>query len=227
MKTETIKKVFYMILFLVMPSIITAQYSGGIGGGSYSITTLSQSTLPVEMESFAYTVIRNNVNLEWKTVSELNNQGFDIEKKSVSTDWAKIGFVSSNRNKTYSYNDNNLNSGTYEYRLKQIDYNGNFEYFNLNSVVVISNPKKVKLSQNYPNPFNPVTSISFEIPQNEFVSLKVYDMLGKEVSDLISENKNAGYYTIEFNGNNLPSGIYFYKLSAGTFSEIKKMILIK
>ncbi|MCX7832613.1 MAG: T9SS type A sorting domain-containing protein [Ignavibacteria bacterium] len=88
-------------------------------------------------------------------------------------------------------------------------------------------PVEFKLSQNYPNPFNPTTKISFTIPTSAFVSLKVYDILGKEVATLINEKMNAGNYIYEFNAENLTSGIYFYKLESNNFSAIRKMVLLK
>ncbi|HQY53396.1 MAG TPA: T9SS type A sorting domain-containing protein, partial [Ignavibacteria bacterium] len=127
----------------------------------------------------------------------------------------------------YSYTDRGLTSGNYSYRLKQIDFNGNFEYFNLSNEVNIGVPAAYELSQNYPNPFNPSTSISFNIPTDGIVSLKLFDMSGKEVSTLVNEVKTAGYYSVNFNAANLTSGIYFYELRADNFSAVKKMMLVK
>jgi hypothetical protein len=89
------------------------------------------------------------------------------------------------------------------------------------------NPHTYKLNQNYPNPFNPVTKINYSIPQTNFVTIKVYDILGKEVAILVSEEKPAGIYLINFNAENLSSGVYFYRMTAGSFTSTKKFILIK
>jgi hypothetical protein len=185
----------------------------------------SNFPMPVEMNSFTYSVNTNNVNLKWNTNSEINNKGFEVQRNS-GNGWAVSGFVSANPTKSYSFTDNNLQSATYQYRLKQIDFNGNFEYFNLNGAIKVGSPSKFSLSQNYPNPFNPSTKISFQIPSDEFVTLKVYDNTGREVLSLVSENKTAGYHTVEMKSN-LTSGIYFYHLTAGSFSETKKMTVIK
>jgi hypothetical protein len=88
-------------------------------------------------------------------------------------------------------------------------------------------PKEFNLSQNYPNPFNPVTKINFAIPKSGFVTLKIYDILGREIKTLVNEVKQPGYYTVDFNGSSLASGVYFYRIVAGNFINVKRMILIK
>ena len=190
--------------------------------------------LPVELTSFVSIVNRRDVTLNWTTATETNNSGFDIERSSEGV-WTKIGNVNGYGTTTtpnnYSYTDRNLNTGKYNYRLKQIDYNGNFEYFNLNSEINVGIPAKYDLSQNYPNPFNPSTKINFDLPVDGKVSLKLFDMSGREVATLVNEVKTAGYYTVSFNASStaggLSSGVYFYRLNAGEFSVTKKMMLIK
>ena len=190
----------------------------------------NSAVLPVELSSFTSTVNNRDVTLNWTTSSEVNNSGFDIERSSNGV-WSKIGNVNGNGNSTvnqnYSFTDRNLASGNYSYRLKQIDFNGNFEYFNLSGEVVIGIPAEFRLSQNYPNPFNPSTTISFDIPVDGKVSLKLFDMSGKEISTLVNEVKTAGYYSVNFNASNLTSGIYFYSIQAGDFTATKKMMLVK
>lgn len=181
--------------------------------------------MPVEMKSFTYNVKLNTVSLNWKTNAEINNKGFEVQRNS-GNGWTVIGFVNANSSKSYSFSDNNLKTGTYQYRLKQIDFNGNFEYFNLNGDIKIGSPVKFSLSQNYPNPFNPSTKISFQIPTDEFVTLKVYDNTGREVMSLVNETKTAGYHTVELKSS-LTSGIYYYVLKAGSFTDTKKMSVIK
>jgi|GEM_PF-696778 len=190
--------------------------------------------LPVNLASFTSIVNANNVKLNWSTSSEENNAGFDVERQVAggqTNNWEKIGFVSgsgnSNEMKNYSFEDRNINSGIYKYRLKQIDYNGNFEYHFLTGEVSVGIPDKYNLSQNFPNPFNPVTKINFEIPSNTIVKLHVFDVTGKLVSELINKELQAGYHTIDFNGANLSSGIYFYRLVTNNFTETKKMVLMK
>jgi len=186
--------------------------------------------LPVELSSFVSTISNNNVTLNWSTASETNNSGFDIERNS-NGQWSKIGNVTGNGttpiSNNYSFTDRNLTSGIYNYRLKQIDFNGNFEYFNLNSEVNIGVPAKFELSQNYPNPFNPSTQINYNLPVDGKVSLRLFDMSGKEISTIVNEVKTAGYYSVSFNAGNLPSGVYFYSIEANDFSAVKKMMLVK
>ncbi|MEZ4822453.1 MAG: T9SS type A sorting domain-containing protein [Ignavibacteria bacterium] len=195
--------------------------------------------LPVELSSFNSIVYGNDVTLKWQTSSETNNSGFEIERALTvngnNSDWHLTGIMpgkgTTSSLSDYEFNDKNLNSGIYKYRLKQIDYNGNFEYFYLNENVQIGIPSKFELSQNYPNPFNPSTNLEFGISELGFVSLKVYDASGKEVVTLINEIKPAGYYSVKFNGAELSSGIYFYILSStggsGNFISTKRMILLK
>ncbi|MBK8981922.1 MAG: T9SS type A sorting domain-containing protein [Ignavibacteria bacterium] len=202
--------------------------------GSLSDTVLKvwiDDPLPVELSSFASVINGTDVTLMWSTSSETNNSGFDIERSSVSGQWTKAGSVTGNGTTTeqqnYTFTDKNLNSGTYNYRLKQIDYNGNFEYFNLSNEVIIAVPVKYNLSQNYPNPFNPSTKIQFEIPVDANVKLSVYDNSGKLVSVITDGFKPAGYYTVDFNATNLSSGIYFYKLETAQYNKVLKMSVIK
>nr|HMQ70866.1 T9SS type A sorting domain-containing protein [Ignavibacteria bacterium] len=190
--------------------------------------------LPVELSLFSSSVNENDVILNWVTTSELNNSGFDIERSKVNAsdnEWLKIGFVkgngtSSNTN-TYEYTDKNVNSGKYNYRLKQIDFNGNFKYYNLSEEVTVGIPGKYSLNQNFPNPFNPETIISYQIPSDHNVLIKIYDISGKEVLTLVNEYEVAGSYEIKFNGSNFASGIYYYQIEAGEFKATKKMLLVK
>lgn len=192
-------------------------------------------TVPVEIQSFTSAVVSNDVSLNWSTVYENNNSGFDIERSNVkgqtSDEWIRIGNVpgkgTTSTGQSYSFKDRNLSSGKYSYRLKQFDYNGNYEYFNLNDEVNVGIPSKYDLTQNYPNPFNPATNIKFEIPEPGLVTLKIYNTSGMEVVTLINEIKAAGYYSINFNGSSLSSGVYFYTISANNFVQTKKMMLVK
>ena len=207
--------------------------------------TVYQNIVPVELVTFTSSVDRNNVLLTWITATETNNKGFEIERKSPSpkeeafefTDWKSIGFVNGSGTttevKTYSFEDNDLNLGVYQYRLKQIDFDGSFEY----SIIVnveIKAPIEFSLEQNYPNPFNPTTLIRFSVPnvtlsgaEGSRVQLRVFDVLGNEVAALVNENKSAGNYEVVFNANDLSSGVYFYKLNFGNTEAVKKMVLIR
>ncbi|MBK9227510.1 MAG: T9SS type A sorting domain-containing protein [Ignavibacteria bacterium] len=169
--------------------------------------------------------------MNWSTATELNNSGFDIERSVSPGQWSKIGNVTGNGTTSspvdYSYTDKNLATGKYSYRLKQVDYNGNFEYFNLSNQVSVGVPDKFSLSQNYPNPFNPSTTISFDIPVDSKVMITLFDMSGREVANLVNEFKTAGYYSVSFNASSLSSGAYFYRIDAGNFVDTKKMLLVK
>ncbi|MGD8306272.1 MAG: T9SS type A sorting domain-containing protein, partial [Ignavibacteria bacterium] len=136
------------------------------------------------------------------------------------------GNGNSNSPKSYSFTDANLSGGNkFSYRLKQLDNDGSFEYSDIVEVELVT--EEYALSQNYPNPFNPVTFVQFELPAETEVSLIIYDMLGQEVVTLVNGKMSAGIHTINFNARNLPSGTYVYRLTAGSFSDIKKMILLK
>jgi len=187
--------------------------------------------LPVELASFTSSVNGNNVTLQWNTTMEENNKGFEIERKSSGEAWKKIGYLeghgTTNQINNYSYTERGIATGHYNYRLKQIDYNGNYKYYDLSNEVIIGIPSKYSLAQNYPNPFNPATVINYELPITNYVSLKVFDMTGKEVAQLVNETKQAGYYSVTFDAKGLSSGMYFYRMQAGDFVSIKKMVLMK
>ena len=201
------------------------------------VVFINQMTIPVELTSFNASIIDNDVQLNWITVTETNNQGFEVLRYDEinNKSWEKIGFLPGFGTTTkvhhYSFLDEALQAGKYQYRLKQIDYDGTFEYSNIIEVTVEASTK-FSLEQNYPNPFNPITAISYQLPVNGKATLKVYDILGNEVATLVNQEKPAGTYEIEFNshsGNvqNLPSGVYFYQLKTGNFIQTKKMILMK
>ena len=194
-----------------------------------------QQPLPVELSAFTSTIHKRDVTLNWTTASELNNSGFDIERSIVNGEWSKVGNVNGNGTSTvphnYSFVERGLATGKYNYRLKQIDFNGNFTYYDLSNEVIVGVPTKFDLSQNYPNPFNPATKINYDLPFDSKVSIKLFDLSGREVASLVNEVKTAGYHTINFNASNLSSGVYFYKISAegngNSFVSTKKMMLIK
>ena len=196
---------------------------------------IASDIIPVELTSFTATSEQNSVSLNWQTATETNNSGFEIERSQTSNvkgqmEWNEVGFVpgfgTTTEPKSYSFVDENLSVGKYQYRLKQIDFDGSFEYSNTIEVEVMVT-KDYSLSQNYPNPFNPATLISFSIPNDEFVSLRIYDVLGREVAQIINERRSAGTYQVEFNGTALNSGVYYYTLTAGSYTETKKMLMVK
>lgn len=188
--------------------------------------------LPVELISFTGECNGDEIVLHWTTASELNNSGFEIEMKSLNNEWRTIGFVkgsgTTTETRNYNFTDQveNNSPAKYQYRLKQIDFNGAFEYSN-EIEVNVNIPSEYKLYQNYPNPFNPSTNIQFQMPERSQVSLKIYDILGNEVETLFNEVKDAGIYDYDFNSGSLASGIYFYALQTEKFSKSHKMVLLK
>ena len=183
------------------------------------------------VDSFTVNVIDDIVKLHWRTETEVNNYGFEIERKSnIESDWKLITFVegygNSNSPKQDSYIDSNPIGGSkFHYRLKQIDNDGQFEYSNV--VEIELRPEQYALYQNYPNPFNPVTKIRYSVPHLSNVVINIIDILGNEIETIVNEEKPAGKYEFEFDGNKLSSGIYFYRLQASNYIETKKMVLIK
>jgi hypothetical protein len=201
-----------------------------------------ENVVPVELTSFTSDVNNNSVLLNWITATETNNMGFEIQrlndaKIEKSENWQTIGFEKGKGSTTdpqiYSFKDKNLTVGNYQYRLKQIDFDGTFEYSNIVDIEIVA-PIEFLLEQNYPNPFNPSTTIKYSIPnvistegRNLNVVLKLYDILGNEVTTLVNEEKTAGNYAIKFDAKDLSSGIYFYELNTNNLSIVKKMILMK
>jgi hypothetical protein len=198
--------------------------------------TINKSVLPVELITFTATVVQSSaVQLKWSTATEVNNYGFDVERSSSNSGWQKIGFVvgsgNSNSPKVYSYTDNPSGGNSFSYRLKQIDIDGKFKYYNILIVNLTTNTEP-ELMQNSPNPFNPSTAIKFYIPLATDVTIKIYDILGREVRTLVNKQTTAGYHIIYWNGRDsegetVVSGIYLYRLTAGSFFETKKMSLLK
>ena len=212
-------------------NVHTVNNPGGEIRGQIVFSNSVSGNIPVELITFSAFVKGNSITISWTTATESNNRGFEIQKQNETGLWQTIGFVQGKGTTTevqsYSYNDENLTSGKYSYRLKQIDFNGSFEYSNIVNVNVGS-PIAFELSQNYPNPFNPSTKINFSLPERTNVSIKVYNVLGSLVEEVINEIKDAGSYSVNFNANALSSGIYIYKLTTGIGKEMtKKMTLLK
>jgi len=187
--------------------------------------------LPVELTSFTAYVVDNSVTIKWTTATEINNSGFTIERSQKQKEWQEIAFVpgfgTTTEPRTYSFIDEGLSSGIYFYRIKQIDFNGTFALYELGSSVEISTLLEYELAQNYPNPFNPITSIDYSIAETANVQLIVFNSIGEEIVTLVNELKQPGKYTEYFDASSLSSGVYFYKLIAGEFNSIRKMLLLK
>jgi hypothetical protein len=201
---------------------------GGAGGKLYK--SLRSPVVPVELTSFTASTSNGSVSLQWRTATETNNRIFEIERKSDNNNFVMIGFVNGQGTTTqphdYAFVDKNVNPGSYAYRLKQIDFDGKFSYSEPVEVEV-SAPSVFELAQNYPNPFNPSTTIRFSLAEAGNVRLAVYNALGQEMTTLVNEFKESGNYSVTFDAVRLSSGVYFYKLEAPNFVDIKKMIVNK
>ena len=188
------------------------------------------TTVPVELTDFSANINGNEVLLSWETSTEINNQNFEIQRSTANSDFHTIGVVNGNgtstENHIYSYTDKLLSKGIYNYRLKQVDYNGSFKY-SKTLVINYSGVKDFTLYQNYPNPFNPTTTIGYELPEAGYVSLKVYDVLGNEVALVDEGFKQPGLHESVFDGRNLSSGIYVYSIQTGNKIQNKNMIILK
>ena len=213
--------------------------AGTFGRGLWE--TSIDAALPVELTSFAANSVEGNkVSLVWETATEVNNYGFDIERQSVvelgktsklsEENWKSIGFLNgsgnSNSPKKYSFVDELISGGSnFAYRLKQIDIDGSYEYSDVVEIKVV--PTNFTLQQNYPNPFNPETKINYSVPSKTQITLSVFDVLGREIVKLVNEIQEQGVYEATFDASQFPSGIYFYSLQAGEFTQTRKMMLLK
>ena len=211
-----------------------------INGTLASLVNIT-GAVPVELVSFTAKIDGAGIALSWATATEINNFGYDIEKSNDCTTWTYIGTMQGNgtslaRN-SYLFIDNAPSLGNNFYRLIQKDLNGDTQIYgpiSVNYAPVYS----YTLQQNYPNPFNPTTTISYSLPIESNITIKIYDVLGTEITELINESKSAGAYQVIFNSQNinktLSSGIYFYRLTAVDktnnkiiFNQTKQMILLK
>jgi len=208
---------------------IRGSYLWIAGSVGVIIRGFSDPQIPVELVSFAANVDEGMVTLNWSTATETNNRGFEIERRFESSQWENVGFVpgagTSTEFKAYSYLDSPSADKVY-YRLKQVDFDGSFEYSN-EIEVNLNIPLEFALEQNYPNPFNPATTINYSIAKAGLVSVKIYNTLGEEVMQLVNTQQQPGRYSVKFNASNLTSGIYFYQIKSGDFVSVKKMMLLK
>lgn len=189
------------------------------------------SFVPVELLSFEGIAENNEVVLVWQTASEINNQGFYIEKSYDKINWKNIGFIDGKGTATetnyYKFADVNPGNNENHYRLKQVDFNGTFTYSKIITVYFKNTPLAFTLYQNYPNPFNPSTIIKFDLPKSSLVSLTIYDILGRKMKTIVDERKDAGSYLINVDLSDLSSGVYFYHLHTDNFNATKKMLLLR
>jgi hypothetical protein len=209
--------------------------NSSIDGASFvmDLVTVTEHVVPVELSSFTAAGKDGYVSLAWSTATETNNQGFVVERSSIG-EFTEVGFVKGHGTTTsaqqYSFVDN-VAPGNYSYRLKQVDFDGTFEYSDAVEVEITA-PVEFSLSQNYPNPFNPSTTINFALAADSKVKISVFNGIGQQVATIVNNSMGAGAHTVNFNASELNSGVYFYRIEAsgvdGTnFSSVKKMILTK
>lgn len=188
------------------------------------------AALPVELVKFTAVPNDNNVLLDWVTATEKNNYGFEILRSAGADKWEKVGFVqghgNSNAPNIYSFTDRPSGGLVYTYKLKQVDFDGTFEFSDAVEVK-LTNPSRFVVHQNYPNPFNPTTTIRYELPIAGLVTIKLYDSIGREIKTLSSKYEQAGFNYLTFDGSKYASGVYYYSLQMGELLQTKKMILIK
>jgi hypothetical protein len=223
--------------FSILPNTFNASFPDEVRATTTAFSEFilgsNDNSLPVELVAFTARNTAEGVQLTWRTASEQNNAGFEVQRRSenrgASAEWQVLGFVrgagTTAEAQSYTFLDKSA-SGKVQYRLKQIDFDGQFEYSNVIEVDA-GLPKVFALEQNYPNPFNPSTTIRYQLPVASEVKLEVYDVLGKKIATLVNERQSAGSYQVVWNASGLSSGTYFYRLQAGTFVETKKMIMVK
>jgi hypothetical protein len=197
----------------------------------YYFSDTPPAFIPVELTSFTANVNHSGqVVLNWTTATELNNQLFEIERRTEAGQFSTIGYVEGHGTTTepqnYSYTDVTVTTGIYYYRLKQLDFLGSYEYFD-EIEVDVNGPLSFDLEQNYPNPFNPSTNIKYSVPETGDIRLSVYNLIGEEVAVLVDGFSEAGFFEVTFNASSLTSGAYFYKLQSGNNVVAKKMLLMK
>jgi hypothetical protein len=199
--------------------------------------------LPVELVSFRGTATAQGVQLTWQTATELNNAGFEVRRKAANEDFVTIAsyrFDPSLRGKgttssttTYSFVDATVEAGkTYTYRLRSVDYDGTIHDYAQTVSVEVREPVQARvyeyaLEQNYPNPFNPTTTIRYSLKETGKVSVRVYDVMGREVKVLVDGVQGAGEYAVVVDATGLSSGVYVYQLRAGGLLLTRKMMLVK
>jgi glucuronoarabinoxylan endo-1,4-beta-xylanase len=209
-------------------SVTNGSFTTTLDASSVTTFVSDASLVPVEMLSFTANAVEDKIHLSWITATEKNNRGFEIQRSVDKQSFVTIGYAegkgTTTERQSYSFIDYGVGEQLF-YRLKQIDLDGTFQYSNI--VEVSSVPKIFTLSQNFPNPFNPVTQIKYSIPEESYISLIVYNLVGEKVATLFEGNQKAGYHVASFDGSKLAGGVYLYRLNANDFTETRKLIILK
>ncbi|GJQ62151.1 MAG: hypothetical protein SCALA702_12040 [Melioribacteraceae bacterium] len=202
--------------------------------GSVFFVPFWNPTIPVELSSFAANVVGETIQLVWETATETNNKEFEVERSEDGELFTKVGYMDGNgttsEKQSYTFTDHHAVSGTYYYRLRQVDFDGTSSYSDAVEVDFV--PTEYSLGQNYPNPFNPSTRIKFAVPVDSKVTVTLYNMLGQKLRDVVSRSYSVGLHEVDFNASELSSGMYIYSISAqgvdgSNFVDTKKMMLLK
>ena len=217
---------------LAGPSLSHLQTTSEAAKAKYD--SLSREFATTRIVAFSGEPKRQSILLRWQTSEEINVNGFEIQRRLVSdTLFQTVDFIKSLNTAglpgsfSYSYEDSLTRSGTYIFRLRQVNLNNSVKFSEEITLVFTFIPDKFALFQNYPNPFNPTTTIRYDLPSGGRVLLTVYNMLGQEVARLVDGLQATGRYEIPFTAGNLSSGIYFYKLQAGSYTETRKMVILR
>jgi hypothetical protein len=226
-------------LFVRFKNISQGAFQGAFSYLKYATTnsplqTADTTSLPVELTEFVLAYLQDAaghfVRLSWRTISETNNHGFEIQRSQNNIDFESLDFIAgagtTSAPRTYEYIDKDIQVGSYYYRIKQIDNNGIVQFTDVQHVDVTA-PTSYVLKQNFPNPFNPTTNIIYHLKEKGKVKLSVYNILGREIATLVNNVQEAGIHTINFDARAIPSGVYFYRLQANNFDQIRKMAVLK
>ncbi len=220
----------------------TVTKSEELSGFAFDDLILGDASLPVELTSFSAPHSNNTVELEWTTVSETDNLGFIIERKSENTGWRQIASYKHDAELTgqgttsspsqYDFIDNTISAGAdYDYRLSEIDINGEKSEIGTTSVKAAI-PSTTQLFTAYPNPFNPSTNIKYNLAKDSHVTLAVYDVLGRQIKLLSDQYQTAGQYSVQWDGSTdagvmAPSGTYLVRMQTGNTSQVQKVLFMK
>lgn len=199
------------------------------------------SALPIQLASFsALPINQSAVMLEWTTISEINNYGFQMQRRqNLVHEFQTLpnsfipGHGTTNEPQHYSFVDSSVQVGTWQYRLKQIDLDGTVHYTEAIQINILTSvnagniPAEFSLEQNYPNPFNPSTVIRYALPKDVHIRLSLFNILGQRVQVLVDEAQQTGYHEATFNASSLGSGIYLYRIEAGSYVNTKKLVLLR
>ena len=200
--------------------------------GFSTVQEINATALPVELTSFEARLDQNEAVLEWKTASEVNNAGFEIEHQAPrAANWAKVSFVeghgTTSEAKSYRFKTDELKPGPHKFRLKQVDYDGAFEYSSVVEMEVTLSTK-FNFTPTYPNPFHNRTRFSLTLRNDQEVRIAVYNTIGQRVASIHNGPLAANeQHEFSVDGSRLPSGIYFIRAQGDSFSETRRAVLVR